>query len=119
MDAIIYQQIINLYFEAWKTYDISLLHKIFSPNAKYVIENKKKTYIGIEEICQYWLRNKNRQRDLQLCWKNVADANAIFSAQFWDDDEKENQEIIGDIHFDICSDDKIVELRECYKKIIH
>ena len=119
MDAIINQQIIDLYFKAWKTYDISLLHKIFSPNAKYVIENKNKIYVGIGEISQYWLRNKNRQHGLKLCWKNEEDACAIFRAQFWDNEEKEHQEIIGKIYFDICSSKKIVELRECDKKIIY
>ena len=110
---------IDLYFEAWQTYDLILLHEVFSKDAKYVIENKNTSYEGIVAISQYWLRNKKRQKGLTLAWYTYLDFSTVFKARFWDCEESENQEIVGVINFSFDTQGKIVELREYYHKSVY
>lgn len=113
------QEKIDLYFKAWQEYDLYLLHEVFSEDAKYVIENKNTSYEGIEAICQYWVRNKKRQKGLTLAWHTDLDFSTVFKARFWDCEESEDQEIIGKINFSFDAQGKIVELREKYYKNVY
>lgn len=119
MGAFMNRDKIDLYFKAWKEYDVTLLREIFTNEANYIIENKNQTFEGIEEISRYWLRNKARQNNIKLEWKTNTDNDVSFRAQFWDSEECELQEIVGDIHFIFDANGRIDELREYYSKIVH
>lgn len=113
------KQRVAKYFIAWKEYDMDLLRDIFFSTAKYVIRGKR-TYYGIEEIVQYWERNKKRQKDIQLYWKilNTSFHCEIveFGAYFWDLEEEVYTKINGQIIFKYNSKNQIIKLTEAYKK---
>lgn len=110
---------VEKYFVAWETYDFDLLRSIFAPTAKYVIRNKKRTYNGIEEIEQYWKRNKKRQRNIKLYWRVIqsyANADEVeFSASFNDIEEQKKVRVFGRIIFTYNSLKQIVRLSEAYR----
>lgn len=110
---------VESYFIAWEKYDINLLKRIFSPNAHYVIKDKC-TYYGIDEIVAYWLRNKNRQENLQLKW-NVLKSEKLrdivsFNAIFWDLEENMHNKVNGEITFEYTDENSIILLSEFYNK---
>lgn len=118
MGASMNREKVNLYFKAWREYDLTLLREVFTNEAKYIIENKNRVFEGIEEISRYWLRNKSRQNNIVLEWKMNTDNDVSFCACFWDSEECEQQEVVGDIHFIFDENGRIVELREYYSKTI-
>lgn len=107
------------YFVAWERYDIDLLKKIFSPNAHYVIKNKC-VYCGIDEITDYWLRNRKRQENLELKWnilKSEKSKDIVrFYATFWDSEEFMYNIINGEITFKFNYENVIILLSEFYNK---
>ncbi len=112
------QKIVDAYFRAWHKYDLSLLNKLFDTNACYVIRNKK-TYAGIEEIKNYWVRNKERQRDLETSYR-ITDTKENFvrlnfKANFFDVEESEQQQIVGEMEM-ILAFGRITKLEEGYSK---
>ena len=110
------------YFTAWQNYDIELLRYIFTPDAKYVIRNRKRVYYGIEDIIEYWLRNKNRQRDLRVHWhivKSSARTEVTEFVAFFQDIEKwEVAKVHGQIIFEYNAQNKIALLTEAYRKSV-
>ena len=114
---------VKKYFAAWKAYDTELLQSIFMPSAKYIIQNKKRIYTGIQEIVQYWKRNEKRQKDIQLSWKTIKSEpfceTVDFLAEFWDIEECVFNKITGFIVFKFNSENKIEELSELYQKEVY
>lgn len=121
MDATISRnKVVEDYFNAWVNYDLSLLSSLFVFNAKYEIRNKKKTYNGIDEICEYWRLNSKRQKSLSVTWKiqQILKSKFVvpFVASFYDLEEDEYQTIEGAIDFIFTEDGKIAILSEEYIK---
>lgn len=110
---------VKKYFIAWQTYDLKLLCSIFSPTAKYIIRNKNRTFNGIEEIEQYWQRNKRRQQDIQLRWKIIRSQphtdEVEFYAYFGDIEEHKNVRVFGRIIFTYNAAEQIIKLSEAYR----
>ena len=110
------------YFLAWLSYDLELLRFVFAPDAKYIIENKDRVYEGHAEIEKYWIRNKNRQRDLSLSWtieeRTDEYVSVKFNAQFYDIEEAERNTIDGNGFFCFDKNNRITVFREEYIKII-
>lgn len=110
---------VERYFVAWQTYDCELLRSIFAPTARYIIRNKQRTYSGIEEIEQYWQRNKKRQKNIRLYWKVIqsyANTDEVeFSACFNDVEEQTDVKVFGRIVFTYNSSKQIVRLSEAYR----
>lgn len=120
MDVIIKNsQRVNNYFKAWELYDIALLKNIFDQNAKYTIRGKR-IYRGIDQIIEYWEKNKKRQKDLHLHWeikKSTARCDIVeFGAYFYDLTTKLYNKINGTIIFKYDENDRIKVLTEAYKK---
>src|SRR5690348_12085791 len=92
--------IANEYFRVWREYDYSGLQNLFYATATYEIRGKR-TLKGYKEIRDYWARNQHRQKDLILSWKFLNwDASRItvsFNARFFDTEEKQYQQILGQI----------------------
>ena len=110
---------VKKYFIAWRTYDVSLLRSIFIPSAKYIIRNKERILNGIDEIEQYWQRNKKRQKNIKLRW-NIIKAQRYtdeveFCASFWDEEKCQNIKVNGRIIFKYNAIDQIVRLSEAYR----
>jgi hypothetical protein len=112
--------VIDLYFIAWKTHDIALVQEIFTSEAIYRILPIQKELRGIDEISAYWLRNKRRQSGVEITWReeskylNVRDVR--FFASFRDIEEKNHQIIWGCINFYINDQGLIYLLSETYEK---
>lgn len=108
------------YFTAWRNYDVELLKLIFASNAKYIIRHKKRVYSGIDDITEYWLRNKRRQRDLNVHWRIVKSGTRFeiveFVALFQDVEQWEMVKVIGQIIFEYNAKGKIAVLTEAYRK---
>lgn len=120
MDAFIdHNQRVGKYFTAWKNYDVEMLKSIFSPVAKYVIR-RKIIYNGIDEIVQYWERNKKRQKSIQLHWKVLNSSYRYevveFGAYFWDSESRLYTKVNGQIIFKYDCNNQIANLTEAYKK---
>lgn len=120
MDAFIdHNQRVEKYFIAWKNYDVDMLKSIFSPSAKYIIR-RKRIYNGIDEIIQYWMRNKKRQKDIQLHWKMLNSSYRCevveFGAYFWDLESKLYTKVNGQIILKYNCNNQITNLTEAYKK---
>ena len=120
MDVFIdHNQRVENYFIAWKNYDVGLLKAIFSPSAKYIIR-RKIIYNGIDEIIQYWEKNKKRQKGIQLHWKILNSSHSCevveFGAYFWDLENKIYTKVNGQIIFTFDSNNQIINLTEAYKK---
>ena len=115
-------KIVNDYFNAWQSYDNSTLSRIFDKDAEYIIRPRNRKLTGIKEICRYWKKNENRQRNLVLNWSiaevKTMEVSCEFTAQFFDVEENQNQEIIGNINYEFCNNWKILSLSETYKKNI-
>lgn len=113
--------IVNNYFFSWKEYDIDLLTKIFHPKATYNIKPIHQVLTGIEEICRYWERNKKRQRNIIVEWEiiktTLSSIDCEFNAEFWDNEESEQQRISGNISF-VIIDGIIYSLSETYQKTV-
>lgn len=81
--------------------------------------SKNRKLDGINEIEQYWKRNKARQKELTTSYKVVVFLdnyyNICFTASFYDCEEEQRQIIEGTIEL-IIEKDKIVELKESYTK---
>ena len=115
-------KVVDDYFDAWQSYDNSILCRIFDKKAKYIIRPRNRKLIGIKEICRYWGKNESRQRNLILNW-SIAQVKPLqiscdFTAKFFDVEENQNQEIIGKINYRLCKNLKILSLSETYKKNI-
>lgn len=110
---------VKKYFIAWQTYDLKLLCSIFSPTAKYIIRNKNRSLNGIEEIEQYWQRNKRRQKDIQLRWKIIRSRphtdEVEFYAYFGDIEEQKIVRVFGRIIFTYNATEQIIKLSEAYR----
>lgn len=113
---------VKSYFYAWQTHSTDLLYLIFTPDAKYIIRNKARSYSGICEIAAYWERNKRRQKNLRLTWDFIECGECVetvvFRAQFEDIEEGERNSINGQITFVHDDTNRIVELSEEYQKIV-
>ena len=92
----------ELYFRAWETYDTDLLKQIFTPTAKYTIRHKY-IYYGIDQIIEYWNKNKQRQKGLHLHWREIDSgargAKVEFGAYFMDVKEQMYTKVNGQIIF--------------------
>ena len=111
-----------MYFTAWQNYDMKLLKFIFSPDAKYIIRNKKRIYTGIIDIAEYWTRNKKRQRDLTIHWRVLKSGIRFeivdFTAFFKDIEKWETVKVNGQIIFKYSAMNKISVLTEAYRKSV-
>jgi hypothetical protein len=107
------------YFISWQNHDIGLLNLIFDSQSVYVILPKTRIYKGIDEISNYWDRNRIRQKDLIISWdflnKSESIINTEFSACFYDNEEGKYNKIEGIIQF-IFNSNVIVYLSENYIK---
>jgi hypothetical protein len=105
------------YALAWRTHDEELVRRIFSNEAVYCVEGKKE-FNGIEEIVNYWRRNKGRQKSTNVhpIVKLESSENfvsGIFCSQFEDTEERENQTVYGRLRIDFF-ENKISRLEETY-----
>ena len=112
--------IIASYFKAWKEYDVALISTIFAAEASYEIIPRNRILKGSGEICEYWKRNQKRQRDIFISWDILQEKEDLvsvsFRARFYDVEEKEQQQIVGDINF-IFNNNIIQHLSERYDKM--
>ena len=113
---------IEEYFRIWKTYDLLGIIQLFDDNARYEINSIQKILNGIDEICEYWKRNAQRQEELELFWDILSMEKSYvkvyFIANFYDNEEKEYQKIKGNIKFHLNDhNNKIILLSEFYRKI--
>lgn len=110
------------YFTAWRNYDMELLKFIFTPDAKYIIRNKKRVYNGIQDITAYWSRNKRRQQALNVHWHIVKSGMHFeiveFTAFFQDVEKWEMVKVNGQIIFEYNAKNKITVLTEAYRKSV-
>lgn len=111
---------VSKYFLAWQDHNLSLLRQIFDSNAQYTIVSKNLVFNGIEEICKYWQRNKERQQNLRVIWwiLNVEESSVRckFIATFYDNQEQQQQEISGLITYRLGREGIIISLSETYQK---
>lgn len=118
--TIIQKEKVRQYFEAWSSYDITLVRQIFDEHAVYTIKNKAYKFEGVEGIIRYWRRNKARQRELDLNWNYAYvkhnNIGVIFRAKFFDIEEERYNYINGNIAFIFNEEDSIINLSEYYTK---
>ncbi|MHC4474764.1 MAG: nuclear transport factor 2 family protein [Planctomycetota bacterium] len=57
-------RIVQLYKRAWEEHDTALLRRLFTPDATYREKSRARPFQGIEEICDYWKENSQRQRNV-------------------------------------------------------
>jgi len=114
-------EIVAAYFEAWRSRSTEQVQQIFSDNAEYLIKvDGKKSYLGIDEIKQYWRKNAERQQDLTLDYQIIEsrahDILIVFFANFTDVDERQRQLVNGAISMEISTFEpkKICRLTEWY-----
>ncbi len=58
--------VVGTYKRAWERHDLSLLRRLFSPNAKYDEKPERPPFRGIREICDYWAENRSKQRGVDF-----------------------------------------------------
>lgn len=58
--------ILSLYKKSWEEHNENLLRLIFHPDAEYYDKPFKRPLQGIEEIVQYWRRNREVQRNTRF-----------------------------------------------------
>lgn len=106
------------YFAAWSDHDINVVREIFDESSTYEITGKR-TLKGLSEIIGYWVRNKQRQRNLKV-FPSVPlkddGTSVLFCATFADIEEREQQTVYGHISFEI-SNGKIRTFTERYHLI--
>ncbi|MCD4779052.1 MAG: nuclear transport factor 2 family protein [Candidatus Omnitrophica bacterium] len=115
------KKIVEEYFRIWESYDLAGLMHLFDENAKYEITPINKILNGHVEICEYWNRNAKRQQGLELSWHFIyikkSYVRVNFNAKFYDNEEKEHQNITGIIEFYL-KKNNVTLLSETYTKSI-
>lgn len=112
--------LISEYFNHWKNSDPNDLISLFDDDAKYQIDNLDRTYFGRDEIYEYFKKNAERQRNIDIEYDkkltNKQSVSCNFRASFDDITENEHQTIFGDMCFVIDDEtNKIIMFRERYK----
>lgn len=116
------KKIVEHYFQTWKEHDIRGVMQLFDAKARYKIRPKQKTLNGQPEICEYWRRNAQRQKGLELFWDILSIkksyAKVHFVAKFYDKEENEHQKVVGIIEFYLSKQNTVILLSEHYQKSI-
>lgn len=117
------KKIVEHYFQTWKEYNIRGVMQLFDAKAKYKIRPKQKTLNGHAEICEYWRRNKQRQKGIELLWDILSVkksyAKVHFVAKFYDKEENEHQKVVGIIELYLNEQQNtVILLSESYQKSI-
>lgn len=106
---------LDQYFDAWRTLDQSRVGMLFHDDATYEREGKA-TLWGVDQIEEYWRRNRTRQTDLKVFQHVPMDGTrdaCTFCARFVDAEEKQTQTVFGWMTLEV-ADGKIRRLREGY-----
>ena len=115
-------KIVEEYFRIWKAYDLVGVMRLFDAKARYEIIPKQRTLDGHAEICEYWRRNAQRQKGVELSWDILSItrsyAKVHFVAKFYDKEENEHQKVIGTIEFHLNKRKTITLLSETYQKLV-
>jgi ketosteroid isomerase-like protein len=113
---------IHDYFQSWKTHDLDLLTRIFTPDADYIVSPRNTVYRGIHEIERYWRRNAKRQSDLIISYTILSntehEVQCFFETLLHDTEEHQKQKITGNIRFLLDAQACITQLSETYDKTV-
>lgn len=110
----------EIYFQAWSSHKAQSISTACITDLLYRRDGKD-PIIGTTMLEDYWKKNAARQRNLRLDWLCIAQGKTwgvyIFTSQFFDSEEQNEQLVFGQIIFQLNEAGKIYEIYEKYEKI--
>lgn len=117
----LHSELVMQYKKAWEQHDLNILRKLFTHDAMYQEKRDREPFIGIDNICKYWIHNARQQKNVEFSplfiTKNDNHLRCLWKSEFYREDLKRWLILTGEFIAEI-RDNKICYFKEIYKKTI-